>query len=131
MARSIKVLVVVCAFLGGCSSTLGVGLANAPWLDGDTAETHGYDVIANGADACQRSGFPQGDVLRGHIPACPAETRAPPTSDFLPDRAPPNAVLPWHRLGVCTGPGPGLSRSEMSLTGMSLSTPTVACEPPR
>jgi hypothetical protein len=132
MATSISVSVVVCAFLAGCGSSLQVGLANAPSLGHDRPETRVHDVIANGHDACERSGFPQGEVLRGHVPPCGAETSVAVTSAaFLPGPPPRTRVPPWHRLGVCARPGPGFTRSETSLTGISVSTRTVVCEPAR
>ena len=66
----ILVSVLVCAFLSGCSSSIQAGLANAPALGHATPETHVQDVIANGRDSCERSGFPRGEVSRGHVPPC-------------------------------------------------------------
>ena len=63
--------------LSACASArVQSGLANAPALPGASHETRVTDVIANGRDACERSAFPQGEVLRGHVPPCESkETR--------------------------------------------------------
>jgi hypothetical protein len=65
----------VCA-LCGCGGALQPGLANAPSLNG-TPETRVHDVIANGRDACERSMFPTGEVLRGQIPPCTPREKLP------------------------------------------------------
>ena len=70
MAASIRISILAGLLLVGCSSNLQAGLTNVPVIGGDTPETRVHDVIANGHDACERSGFPQGDVLKGHIPPC-------------------------------------------------------------
>jgi len=125
MVCLVRMSVVALALLAGCSAPLQVGLVNAPWLGGDTPETRVHDVIANGHEACQRSGFPQGDVLRGHTPPCAQSARLVPSHAFLPK--PPSShgnVTRWHSLGVCAPPGPGLSRTDVLVTGISLDIPS-------
>ncbi len=120
-----------CAFLAGCSSTFHAGLANAPRLDGDTPETHVHDAIANSGDACERSGFPPGEVLRGHVPPCPTEKVAATVPLIVP--APPLLATwppPWEGLGVCASDGAGLARREVILTGISVARRTVVCQEP-
>jgi hypothetical protein len=64
-----------CAYALGCGgAVVQPGLANAP-IPG-TPETRVHDAIANGPDACERAMFPQGEVLRGHLPPCSKESSA-------------------------------------------------------
>jgi len=82
IGASIRVWLVCCPLLAGCS--LQFGLANAPVvINGGTAETHVHDVVANGRDACERSWFPPGEVLRGQIPPCVKKERLPATPTFV------------------------------------------------
>ena len=89
------------------------GLANAPVLPGDTPETRVHDVIANGHDACERAGFPQGEVLRGHVPPCPTTNAIGAASSLIgnPQSSPP-PFRPWHGFGVCASAGPGLQERD-------------------
>jgi hypothetical protein len=83
IGASIRVCLVCCPLLAGCS--LQFGLANAPVLiNGGTAETHVHDVVANGRDACERSWFPPGEVLRGQIPPCVKKERLRAVPTFVP-----------------------------------------------
>src|SRR5580692_6943203 len=95
MGAWIRVSIPICAFLLGCTSTVQVGLANAPVLvNGGTPETRVHDVVANGHDACERSAFPQGEVLRGQIPPCNATERAPGVPAFMPPPSRSSASFP-------------------------------------
>src|SRR5580692_13202944 len=95
MGALIRVSVPICAFLLGCTSTVQVGLANAPLLiNGETPETRVHDVIANGHDSCERSAFPQGGVLRGQIPPCIAKEKL--ATNPIPRWIPPSpSVQVW------------------------------------
>jgi hypothetical protein len=98
------VAVLACWFVAGCGGIVQPGLANAPWLGGATPETRVHDVIANGRDACERSAFPQGGVLRGQIPPCKSDVRFTLTPHFTPP-PPPEAWSPQsYPLEVCPGP---------------------------
>jgi hypothetical protein len=143
MGVSLPISVLVVAFLAGCTSTVQVGLANAPLLiNGGTPETRVHDVIANGHDACERNGFPPGEVLKGHIPPCIKKEKFAAVPDFRwnPPPAPPRHVRvnedtwisPRYPLGVCPSPGPGLSRSETGVAAASLSASSaeLACNEP-
>jgi hypothetical protein len=107
MGVSLPISVLVVAFLAGCTSTVQVGLANAPLLiNGGTPETRVHDVIANGHDACERNGFPPGEVLKGHIPPCIKKEKFAAVPDFRwnPPPAPPRHVparrMPEPRAGT-------------------------------
>ena len=122
----------VAGSLAGCGPTVQAGLANAPWLGGDTPETRVHDVIANGRDACERSSFPQGDVLRGHFPPCSSEKARAIRRDFFSQGVqPPSSpwLPPWYPTGVCPKRGRGFQASE---TTLALSSPTsperLACD---
>jgi hypothetical protein len=132
MATSIRMLVFACALLAGCGSTFPVGLANAPGLGGDTPETRVHDVVANGHDSCERSGFPQGDVLRGHVPPCATEQKrivAAPAPSATPS-SPGRWLSPLYPTGVCPHPGLGLTAAEM-WAGTSRELPEqLACVEP-
>ncbi len=122
----------ICAFLVGCTST--VGLANAPLLtNGGTPETRVHDVIANGPDSCERSSFPQGEVLKGHVPPCVKKERLARVPDFIWPPPPPSAwISPLYPLGVCPSVGLGLSGVEKGMAAISLSSasPELACNEP-
>jgi hypothetical protein len=77
MSTLIRISVLSFALLTGCGASVQAGLANAPVLGGGTPDARVHDVIANGRDACERSAFPAGEVLRGQIPPCsPGENLA-------------------------------------------------------
>ena len=126
MSVSSLISVVGCCFLAGCGVPVQPGLANAPWLGGTSPETRVHDAVANGHDACERSMFPQGEVLRGQVPPCSKETprawaqslRAEPASRFRFCPAP----LPPHAFG-----------SENGLAAFPLPPQRVwlACDPPK
>lgn len=133
MGALIRVSVPMYAFLVGCTST--VGLANAPSLiNGGTPETRVHDVIANGPDSCERSAFPQGEVLKGHLPPCVKKERLARVPDFIWTPAPPPSawISPLYPLGVCPSVGLGLSGVEKGMAGISLSSasPELACNEP-
>jgi hypothetical protein len=132
MGALIRISALVGAFLVGCTSTVQVGLANAPVLGGATPETRVHDVIANGPDSCERSGFPPGDVLKGHIPPCVKKERLAKVPDFLWNPPPPSPWMsPWYPRSVCPSARPGLARSEKSMAAVSLSSsPELACNEP-
>jgi hypothetical protein len=118
--------------LAGCGGVVQPGLANAPSLNG-TPETRVHDAVANGHDACERSMFPQGEVLRGHIPPCaPPERLSKPDGFVLRSAAEPSAPgLYWF--GMCPA---GLEArtlgTEKGMTAFPLSTRPrwVACDAP-
>ena len=132
MGPSIAISVFVGAFLVGCTSTVQVGLANAPLLiNGGTPETRVHDGIANGQDACERSGFAPGEVLKGHIPPCIKKERLAAAPNLLWN-PPPTAskwISPRYPFGMCASPGPGLSRGETGIaaTSLSASSAELAC----
>jgi hypothetical protein len=134
MGPSIPISVFIGAFLVGCSSTVQVGLANAPLLiNGATPETRVHDVIANGHDACERDGFPPGEVLKGHVPPCIKKEKLAAAPDFLWNPPPASTwISPRYPLGVCPSPGPGLSRAETGIAATSLgaSSAELACNDP-
>jgi hypothetical protein len=132
MGASIRVSVPICAFLLGCTSTVQVGLANAPLLiNGGTPETRVHDVIANGHDSCERSAFPPGEVLRGEIPPCNPTERAPGVPAFMPTQPPPGVrISPTYPTSMCPSPGPELS-TERRMAGLRLSSQSeLACNEP-
>ncbi len=121
MVGSTYAFVLTSALLMGCASSLQVGLANAPGLGGATAETRVHDVIANGRDSCERSAFPQGDVLRGHIPPC-AGTEPVAVAPILPLTQQPNTLNPpGYPLGICPNAWPGAGGAEKGMDAISLS----------
>jgi hypothetical protein len=117
-----------CIFLAACGSVVRPGLANGPVLGGASPETRVHDAIANDHDACERSLYGEGSVLRGGLAACrepgAAETTgASPPPNWIPDvttwRAEPPALYPF---GVCaTGLRPRIFGAERSLTAYALS----------
>jgi hypothetical protein len=87
--------------VAGCGYTVQPGLANAPVPA--SPETRVHDVVANGNDACERAMFPQGEVLRGHVPPCTKET--PPRAwSFVPYGRSDSAVSAPFPLEVCPPP---------------------------
>ena len=80
MHASSLVSVLACCCALGCGAIVQPGLANAPVLDGQSPETRVHDAVANGHDSCERAGFPQGEVLRGHLPPCKRENLAKPVA---------------------------------------------------
>lgn len=130
MVAPIRVLILPLFVLAGCSSVFQVGLANAPGLSGDTRETRVHDVIANAHDACERSSFPAGEVLRGQTLPCATEKNVSASVELVPGPTPRRGVRSWHGLGVCASAGTGFTRSEVSLTGVSLmEAEELVCEP--
>jgi hypothetical protein len=123
MGLSIPLSVLVGAFLVGCTSTVQVGLANAPLLiNGGTPETRVHDVIANGHDACERSAFPQGEVLKGHIPPCVKKERLAAVPDFqwTPPAPPPSTrISRRYTLDMCPSADPGFAGTEKSMAAIS------------
>lgn len=114
---------------GLADSPLQLGLANAPWLGGTTPETRVHDVIANGRDSCERSAFPEGEVLRGEIPSCVTNEPAP----RVPQRiAPPVTItgnLPGYSLGPCPSAWLGSTPSGSGIMAASLwPTNQLLCE---
>ena len=107
MDASPLLIVSAAAFLGACATTFQPGLANATALGGMSAETRVHDVVADGRDACERSAFPQGGVLRGQLPPCtPREAYQRLVEVMPPPLAPPSGVtLPRsYRAGFCPVP---------------------------
>jgi hypothetical protein len=80
-----------------------------------------HDVIANGRDACERSGFPPGEVLKGHLPPCVKKERLTAVPAFLSAAPPPPVSLPYV-LGMCPSAAPGLSGTEKGMAAISLSS---------
>jgi hypothetical protein len=128
MHASIPISVLAYALLLGCGSVTQVGLSNAPVLGGATPDPRVHDVIANGRDACERSAFPPGEVLRGQIPPCVSGEREPRILTFVP-MAPASApISPAYSLTVCRGDAPAVTRDELALAAIRLSSRDgVAC----
>jgi hypothetical protein len=125
MHASRFVLVFACCGLG-CGAVVQPGLANAPVLGGATSETRVHDAIANGRDACERAMFPQGEVLRGHVPPCSKQATGKRVA--LPPRpATTGASLSVpYPLGFCPAVRrSSASRVENGLTAFPLSTPPL------
>src|SRR5580658_2913175 len=116
--------------LAGCGGVIQPGLANAPSLNG-TPETRVHDAIANGHDSCERSMFPQGEVLRGHIPSCAGpERRSRPDGFVLRSAAAEPSAPRLYWFGACpAGLKPGTLGTEKGMTAFPVSTPPpwVAC----
>jgi hypothetical protein len=107
--------------LVGCTSTIQVGLANAPVLGGATPDSHVSDVIANGRDSCERSMFSQGAVLRGQIPACGAKSVvAPEPNDLLWTERVSSWGPPQYSLGPCPSVRREGTRTPTGLAAISL-----------
>jgi hypothetical protein len=133
MGASSFATVLVGCFIVGCGGVVQAGLANAPSPNG-SPETRVHDVIANGHDACERSMFPQGEVLRGHIPPCNAPEELSKTAAFsLPSAAVQPSSLRLYWFGVCpAGLEPRPLGTEKSVTAFRSSAPPrwVACDAP-
>jgi len=133
MANSMPSWVLACGVLAGCGPTLQVGLASAPALGGDSPETRLHDVISNGHDACERSAFPAGEVLRGHTPPCNKESTLV-TAPIRWTRAEPSRAtsIPFLSYPVSTCPlvaglgAPGLGVPFSSGGGCGEAQPTTA-----
>jgi hypothetical protein len=101
-SRTTWTTIVIGALVAGCSPSVTPGLANVPSLGHVNADVRVHDVVANGGDACERSGFPEGEVLRGQLPPCVAEeakATAPVVVSAPPDL---NSWVPSsYPLGVC------------------------------
>jgi hypothetical protein len=123
MGTSLHISLLVCA-LAGCRSSMQVGLANAPVLVGATPDARVHDVIANGQDACERSAFPPGGVLRGQLPPCGSSESVAkaPALPWTP-AAPRAWISPfYYSPGACPSAGPGRTRGEMGFASISLSS---------
>jgi hypothetical protein len=132
MGASIVVTVLVCAVVAGCATRLQGGLANAPTLGEGTPETRVHDAVANGRDSCERSAFPQGDVLPGRVPSCIAKENlaAAPAATATPAPG-ENWVSPSYTHGLCPRIGPGLVRTERSVATASVSASgDITCASP-
>ncbi len=131
MGTSAHVSVFACVFLLGCASRVQAGLANAPALGGATQEDRVHDVIANGRDSCERNAFPQGEVLRGHIPPCVKEKAVGGLHDFWL-RPPPSTWEPLdYPLGACRNRLPAPISADRAAATPSLSmTETLVCGGP-
>jgi hypothetical protein len=132
MGASIAASVLVFAFVAGCASGIQGGLANAPTLADATPETRVHDAVANGRDACERSAFPPGGVLRGQIPPCIKKERAA-LAPALAARPSPNGtwVSPSYPQGLCPSSGPGLVANEGAMTAASpWSSSDISCGSP-
>jgi hypothetical protein len=107
MDASSLVRILICSSLAGCGPVVQAGLANGPGLGGATPEMRVHDAIANGHDACERAGFPQGEVLRGHIPPCGSEKGVAKTAGFLArtpatrSEVPPSYVRHTYSFSAC------------------------------
>jgi hypothetical protein len=118
MGASIQMIsVFACALLTGC---VQVGLANGPVLGGGTPETRVHDVIANSHDACERTPFPLGEVLRGQVPPCSENETVASVPAFMPRS---KSTTPSHPRRVCPSAGPGLVPTESGLVAVSLPSP--------
>jgi hypothetical protein len=89
-------------------------------LGSGTSESDVRDVIANGHDACERSAFPQGEVLRGQVPPCGPRGRVALAPDE-PWTMPANAWgTPQYSLDPCPTVGPEGTRTATGLVAISL-----------
>jgi hypothetical protein len=133
MSASRFVTFLASSLVAGCGAVVQPGLANAPSLS-DSPETRVHDVIANGHDACERSMFPQGEVLRGQIPACMAPgRRSNPVGLRFPSAVPETSSPRLYWFGGCpAGLAPRALGTERGITAFPLSTPRrwVACDAP-
>jgi len=102
----------------------------APAYGKDTEETRVHNVIANGHEACERSEFPQGEVLRGHTPPCPGVEPKPVDLTFFPDPKASPARTPWRGLGACVGASSGFTRAELNMPEEPLASRDVVCDEP-
>jgi hypothetical protein len=121
--------ILVCSLLAGCGYVVHPGLANAPAPA--SPETHVHDAIANGHDACARSTFPQGEVLRGHIPPCNKET-PPKASSFVQLPPAETSMSTPFPFGVCPPPleHSGLTERGMIAFPLTEQRLWLACNPP-
>jgi hypothetical protein len=137
MDASSLVRILICSLLAGCGPVVQAGLANGPALGGVSPEMRVHDAIANGHDACERAGFPQGEVLRGHIPPCGSERSVAKTASFLTrtpatrSELPPSYVRHTYSFSAC--PSGARLRSggiDKDLTASARSTPDwwLACD---
>jgi hypothetical protein len=132
MGASSFVSVLACSFLVGCGSIVQPGLANAPGLGGASPETRVHDAVANGHNACERSMFPQAEVLRGRIPPCGRESHA--KTYFVPRlRTAELGLSSSYPLGLCPAPrSPRSLGTEKGMVAFPLSAPRwwLACDLP-
>lgn len=131
MGASIHIVVLACAFGIGCTSTVQVGLANAPVLGGATVETRVHDAISNGRDSCERSSFPQGEVLRGHVPPCVPKEPTAGVPPLLFPAQPRTWSAPEYPLGACQNRWSKPTAAEKGMAAISLSmSGELACSWP-
>jgi hypothetical protein len=129
MHATIPISVIACALLVGCGSFTQLGLSNAPVLGGATPDHRVHDAIANGRDACERSAFPPGEVLRGHIPPCESEESKPQSVTFSRAPSTKEPILPSYWLDLCPWNGVGITRAELGLTAVGVSSrDSLVCE---
>jgi hypothetical protein len=117
--------------IAGCGTRVTPGLANAPALGHVNGESRVHDVTSNGRDACERSSFPQGQVLRGQLPPCVTEEAkaADPVIASAPSDL--NSWVPSsYPLGVClSAMGAGHISTGRRLGARSLySSAELACD---
>lgn len=99
MNTAVALLIALTTSLG-CS--VHAGLSNAPALGTRPGgERQGHDVVANGAESCQRHA--PASPLRGHLPPCQSEAPASPVaSPRLPEAMQPADYDLVHvRLRTC------------------------------
>ena len=122
MHGSIPTYGLAVALLTGCGASVQPGLANGPVLGGTTPETRVHDAVANGRDACERSAFPRGEVLRGQTPPCDLTESVVPAPTAVLWRPPmAESNPPGYPLGMCPHAWPGPTGSERGLTAIRLS----------
>ena len=121
MGASNHIVVLACAFIVGCAPSVQVGLANGPVLGGATVETRVHDVIANGRDSCERSAFPQGEVLRGHVPPCVTKEPATGVPALLYPARPKTWSSPTYPLAACPNPWSKPTGAEKAMAAISFS----------
>jgi hypothetical protein len=124
MSESISVSILVSLLVSGCGAGVQGGLANAPTLADATPETRVHDAIANGRDSCERSAFPPGEVLRGHVPPCVKNERTTAAPTLLPSASHYSSwISAFYPASVCQTAGPGL-------VGAQAATGEGACRAP-
>ncbi len=132
--RMISSSLPICMFfvlVAGCSSSVRVGLTNAPVLGGLTADARVHDVIANGPDSCDRALLQKQEVFRLQSSACGARRSVTAVAPLRvsPPASASASTSPLYSLGLCSSAGPGLEkRPETGFATIALSTSsTPAC----